>query len=61
MDAGRISADSFSGAAATGPPAMAFSCAAKASSDGATITPPGPDRRASSKGTRKASTRKLPL
>ena len=58
---GRSSADSFKGAPAIGPPASALSCAAKASCAGATSTPEGPDRRASTSGTRKASTRKVPL
>ena len=44
-----------------GPPAMALSWAAKGSSVGATSTPDGPLSRASTSGTRKASTRKLPL
>ena len=53
-------ADSFTGAAGMGPPASAMSWALKVSSLGAAMTPEGPDSRASTKGTRKASTRRLP-
>ena len=61
IKAGRSRADSCSGVPASGPPAIALSCAPKATCAGATCGSDGADRRASISGTRKASTRKLPL